>query len=69
MLDRELILCDLVERCDRQRWGNACSSSGSYAARAASLGLEVYNVYSGSVFAWFSNKLYCFNGKIYEEAD
>lgn len=69
MLDRELILCDLLERCDKQRWGNACSSSGSYAARASSLGLEVYNVYSESVFAWFSNKLYCFNGKIYEEAD
>lgn len=69
MVDREYVLDNLVECADKQRWGNACSSPGSYAARAAMLSFEVYDTYARSLFGYFGGKYYCFNGKIYEEID
>lgn len=69
MVDRELLLSQLVDVSDYNRWGNACSASGTYSAKAAMLGFEVYETYSKSYFAWYAGKYYCFNGKIYEEID
>lgn len=69
MIDREMLLIDLEECSDVHRWKVSCSSSGSYAARAAMLGLDVYDTYSKSMFAWFGGRYYCYNGKIYEPID
>lgn len=69
MIDREALLCNLVEVSNRDRWSNACSSSGNYSARAAMLSFEVYETYSKSWIAWYAGRFYCFNGKIYEAID
>lgn len=69
MIDREMLLIDLVENSDVHRWSVSCSSSGNYSAKAAMLGLDVYETYSKSMFAWFGGQYYCFNGKIYEPVD
>lgn len=69
MIDREMLLIDLVENSDAPRWELACSASENYAARAAMLGFEIYQTYAHSMFAWFGGRYYCFNGKIYEPVD
>lgn len=67
MIDKEKLLEGLERGVDKSRWGAACSAGANNRARAMSLSDEIYDTYKGSVFGWFDGKVYCFNGRIYEE--
>lgn len=69
MIDREEILSQLEKCVNKSRWGSACAGRTSSRTRAMILGDEVYDTFKGSSFGWFDNRLFCFNGQIYEECD
>lgn len=69
MIDREVILGELESKIDRGRWGSACGSMGGGRAKALMLGDVLYELFSTSLFGWFCEELYCFNGRVYEKMD
>lgn len=69
MIDREMVLGELQSRVDRGIWGSACGTYGPSRAKALMLGDVVYGLFAHSVFGWYCEDIYCFNGRIYEKMD
>ena len=62
-----MVLGELQSRIDRDRWGSACGTYGPNKAKALMLGDVLYDLFADSVFGWYCEDYYCFNGRIYEK--
>lgn len=69
MIDREMVLGEIQSRIDRSRWGSACGTYGPCKVKALMLSDVLYDLFANSVFGWYSEDYYCFNGMIYEKMD
>lgn len=66
MKNRSKVIDELESRIDRVTWGNACGSFGNFRVKALALGDILSQVCVGSVFGWYGDGLWCFNGRVYE---
>lgn len=69
MIDREMVLGDLMSRIRPGSFGAACSSFGSFRGKALALGDIVYELYVSGPFGMYGDEMWCFNGRIYERTD